>query len=58
MKTIFGGILIFVGIVSIFRYPNLGVDMAETLGALMAIGILAFLPGVLLIRSGNKDKTK
>ncbi len=58
MKTVFGIGLIILGIVSIFRYPNLGVSIPETLGALMGAGIITFLPGILLIRSDNKDKTE
>jgi hypothetical protein len=57
MKTVIGIGLIILGIASIANYPNLGADGAETLGALMSIGLLAFLPGILLIRSGNKAKT-
>ena len=58
MKTVFGIGLIILGIVSIFRYPNLGVSIPETIGALIAAGILTFLPGILLIRSDNKNKTE
>ena len=58
MKTVFGIGLIILGIVSIFRYPNLGVSIPETLGALMGAGIITFLPGILLIRSDNKNKTE
>jgi hypothetical protein len=58
MKTVIGIGLIILGIVSLFRYPNLGVDGAETLGALIGAGLITFLPGILLIRSDNKSKTK
>ena len=57
MKTIIGIGLIILGIASLANYPNLGVDGAETLGALLSISLLTFLPGILLIRSGNKVKT-
>lgn len=56
MKTLFGIGLIILGIVSFFRYPNLGSDGAETFGALIGIGLFTFLPGILLIRSDNKKK--
>ena len=58
MKTIIGFGLIILGIVSIVRYPNFGVSFPETLGALLGIGIIAFLPGILLIKSDNKNKTE
>ena len=35
MKTVIGIGLIILGIVSIFRYPNLGVSIPETIGALI-----------------------
>lgn len=57
MKTILGIILILVSIVSLFRYENLGKDSAETIGALIGIGIFA-LPGILLIRSAMKEDEK
>ena len=58
MKTVFGIGLIILGVVSIFRYPNLGVSIPETIGALLAVGVLMLLPGILLIRSDNKNKVK
>lgn len=58
MKTVFGVILIIVGLISLFRYPNLGRSGAETFGALLGVGLITFLPGILLIRSDNKEKTK
>lgn len=58
MKTVFGFGLIILGLVSIVRYPNLGVSFPETVGALIGVGIITFLPGILLIRSDNKDKTE
>jgi hypothetical protein len=58
MKTVIGIGLIILGIVSLSRYPNLGVDGFETLGALIGVSLFTFLPGALLIRSDNKSKTK
>jgi uncharacterized membrane protein YjjP (DUF1212 family) len=58
MKTLFGIGFIILGIVTLFRYPNLGADAAETFGALIGIGLVTFLPGVLLIKSDNKNKTE
>lgn len=55
MKTFFGIGLIILGLVSLFRYPNLGADGAETFGALLGVGLFTFLPGILLVRSGNKN---
>lgn len=58
MKTIIGIGLIILGLVSLFRYPNLGNDGAETFGAFLGIGLFSFLPGILLIRSDNKNKNE
>jgi len=58
MKTVFGIGLIILGIVSIFRYPNLGVSIPETIGAFIGVGIFMFLPGILLIWSDNRNKTE
>ncbi len=57
MKTLFGIGLIILGIVSLGRYPNLGVSIPETIGALLGTGLFTFLPGILLIRSDNKNKS-
>jgi hypothetical protein len=57
MKAVFGIILIIVSVVSIFRYENLGVNIPETIGAL--IGFSLFLvPGILLVRSAMKEDDK
>ncbi len=56
MKTIIGIGLIILGLVSLFRYPNLGRDGAETFGALLGVGLVTFLPGILLVKSDNKEK--
>jgi hypothetical protein len=56
MKTLIGIGLIILGIVCLFRYPNLGHDGAETIGAIIGIGIVTFLPGILLIKSDTNTK--
>ncbi|HQB27810.1 MAG TPA: hypothetical protein PLO29_02565 [Paludibacter sp.] len=58
MKTAIGYGLIILGVVTLFSYPNLGVDAAETFGALIGVGLFTFLPGILLIRSANKNKNQ
>lgn len=58
MKTVIGIGLIILGVVSIFRYPNLGASLPETIGALIGAGLFMFLPGILLIRNDNRNKTK
>lgn len=55
MKTIIGIGLIILGLISLFRYPNLGADAAETFGALIGFAII-IVPGILLVRSDNKEK--
>ena len=42
MKKFFGFLLILVAIISMFRYPNLGRNMAETAGAMTAFLLVAF----------------
>jgi hypothetical protein len=54
MKTIIGAILILVGIISLFRYPNFGVSLAESIGVLIGLAIFV-VPGILLIRSDMKS---
>lgn len=56
MKTIIGFGLIILGLVSLANYPNLGRDGAETFGAFIGCGLFTFVPGILLIRSANKNK--
>jgi hypothetical protein len=55
MKKIIGIGLIILGLVSLFRYPNLGRDAAETFGALLAFAII-IVPGILLVRSATNEK--
>jgi hypothetical protein len=55
MKTLFGIVLIVLGLYTLATYPNLGRDGAETFGALLAAVLVTFLPGILLIRSDNKS---
>ncbi len=56
MKAVFGVILIIVGLISLFRYPNLGRDGAETFGVFIGVGLFTFLPGVLLIKSADSKE--
>jgi len=56
MKTVFGIGLIILGFIVLASYPNLGESIPETIGAIIGIGIVTFLPGILLIRSDNKNK--
>lgn len=57
MKTIIGAILILVGVVSLFKYPNFGASIPESIGALIGLAIIV-VPGILLIKSDNKDADK
>ena len=56
MKTFFGIGLIILGVISLSNYSNLGQDGAETIGVILGVGLLTFLPGILLIRSDSKNK--
>nr|WP_315215243.1 hypothetical protein [uncultured Flavobacterium sp.] len=58
MKTVIGIGLIILGLVSLFRYPNIGDDGAETFGVFLGIGLFTFLPGILLVKSDNKNNQK
>lgn len=57
MKTLFGIGLIIFGIITFFRYistygtPN----FYELIGAIIGIGLVSFLPAILLIRSDFKE---
>ena len=58
MKTVFGIGLIILGVVTLFRYPyGNGINLPELLGVLTGFCIIV-VPGILLIRSDNKSKTK
>jgi hypothetical protein len=58
MKTLFGIGLIILGIVSLGRYPYNGyTTLPELAGVLIGVGIITFLPGILLIKSDNKNKS-
>ena len=57
MKSVIGVILILVGIISLFRYPNFGVSIPESIGALIGLAII-IVPGILLIRSDMKNSEK
>ena len=57
MKTLFGIGFIILGIVTLFRYPcGEVVGFPELMGVLIGFGII-ILPGILLIRSDNKNKS-
>ena len=58
MKTLFGIGFIILGIVTFFRYlSTFGMhSFPELLGALIGVGLFTFLPGILLIKSDNKNK--
>ena len=58
MKILFGIGLIILGIVTLYNYPYNGyTSLSELIGLLIGVGIFTFLPGVLLIRSDNKNKS-
>ena len=58
MKTLFGIVLIIIAVVSLFRFPYSGtIGIPELMGILIGFGIFA-VPGILLIRSDNKNKNK
>jgi len=57
MKTVFGFLLIILGVVSLFRYPNFGLSVYESLGALIGFALI-IVPGILLIRSDIKHSQK
>lgn len=57
MKTVFGFLLIILGVVSLFRYPNFGRSLPESIGVLIGLAIIV-VPGILLIRSDMKNSDK
>jgi hypothetical protein len=58
MKTLLGMGFILLGIVSLFRYPYNGyTSLPELIGLLIGVSLFTFLPGILLIRSDNKNKS-
>ena len=57
MKTVFGFLLIILGVVSLFRYPNFGRSLPESIGVLIGLAIIV-VPGILLIRSDMKNSEK
>lgn len=57
MKTVFGFLLIVLGVVSLFRYPNFGRSIPESIGVLIGLSIIV-VPGILLIRSDMKNSDK
>lgn len=58
MKTFFGIALIILGIITFFRFlSNFGIhSFPELIGALLGTGLFTLLPGILLLRSANKNK--
>lgn len=57
MKTVLGIGFIILGIVTLFRYPyGEVVGFPELMGVLIGFGII-ILPGILLIRSDNKNNS-
>ncbi len=57
MKTVFGYLLILLGVISLFRYPNFGRSIPESVGVLIGLSIIV-VPGILLVRSDNKKSDK
>ena len=57
MKTFIGIALILLGVVSLFRYPNFGRSLPESIGVLIGLSIIV-VPGILLIRSDMKNSDK
>jgi len=58
MKTIIGIGFFILGIVTVFRYPYSGyTGFPELMGVLIGFAII-ITPGILLIRSDNKNKTE
>jgi hypothetical protein len=56
MKAIIGFGLVILGVVSLFRYPYSGTTgLPELMGVLIGFGII-ILPGILLIKSANRNK--
>lgn len=57
MKSVFGFFLIIIAVISLFRYPNFGRSIPESIGVLIGLAIFV-VPGILLIRSDNKNSNK
>lgn len=57
MKSFLGFALILLGLVSLFKYPNFGRSIPESLGVLIGLAVIV-VPGILLIRSDMKDSEK
>ena len=57
MKSVFGFFLIIIAVISLFRYPNFGRSIPESIGVLIGLAIFV-VPGILLIRSDNKNSDK
>ena len=57
MKSAFGLFLIIIASTSVFRYPNFGRSIPESIGVLIGAAIFV-VPGILLIRSDMKSSDK
>lgn len=57
MKSAFGLFLIIIASISVFRYPNFGRSIPESIGVLIGAAIFV-VPGILLIRSDMKSSDK
>jgi hypothetical protein len=57
MKSFIGMALILLGVVSLFKYPNFGRSIPESLGVLIGLAVIV-VPGILLIRSDMKNSDK
>jgi len=57
MKSVLGFFLIIIALISLFRYPNFGRSIPESIGVLIGLAIFV-VPGILLIRSDNKNSDK
>lgn len=53
MKKALGVLLIGVGIVTLVRLPDMGIDFASTVGALIGASIVCFLPAYFLLRNSK-----
>jgi hypothetical protein len=54
MKTFVGIFIIIIALTSLFRYPNLGRSLPETIGVLIGFSIF-LIPAILLIKSDMKN---
>ena len=57
MKSALGFFLIIIAFISLFRYPNFGQCIPESIGVFIGAAIFV-VPGILLIRSDSKNSDK